>query len=74
MPKSFNVLITSLSNKVPLVREVRKALKRIDADGRIFGADCNPACIGRYFVDDFWEMPSTDGLDPEEIVHFCKAR
>jgi carbamoyl-phosphate synthase large subunit len=73
MPKSFNVLITSLSNKVPLVREVHKALKKIAVDGRIFGADCNSACIGRYFVDDFWEMPATVGLDPEEIVNFCKA-
>ena len=73
MPKSFNVLITSLSNKVPLIREVRKALKRMDTDGRIFGADCNPACIGRHFVDDFWEMPSTDSLDPEEIVYFCRT-
>ena len=70
---AYNVLITSLSNKVPLVREVRKALSKIAADGRIFGADCNPSCIGRYFVDDFWEMPSTDRLDPEEIVSFCKA-
>jgi carbamoyl-phosphate synthase large subunit len=69
----FNVLITSLSNKVPLVREVRKALKKIDANGRIFGADCNPSCIGRHFVDEFWEMPPTDGLDPEKIVNFCKA-
>ena len=69
----FNVLITSLSNKVPLIREVRKALKKIDTDGRIFGADCNPACVGRHFVDEFWEMPPTDGLDPEKIVNFCKA-
>ena len=73
MPKLFNVLITSLSNKVPLIREVRKAHKKIDSDGRIFGADCNSACIGRYFVDDFWEMPPINGLDPEEIVSFCKA-
>lgn len=68
---SFNVLITSLSNKVPLVREVRKALKKIAVDGRIFGADCNPSCIGRYFVDAFWEMPPTDNLDPEAIVGYC---
>jgi carbamoyl-phosphate synthase large subunit len=70
---SFNVLITSLSNKAPLVREVRKALKKIAVDGRIFGADCNPSCIGRYFVDEFWEMPPTDNLDPKAIFSFCKA-
>ena len=70
---SCNVLIASLSNKVPLVREVRKALKKIDADGRIFGADCNPSCIGRYFVDEFWVMPPIDRLDPAELVRYCRA-
>jgi carbamoyl-phosphate synthase large subunit len=29
--------------------------------------------MGRYFVDEFWEMPPTDGLDPEKIVNFCKT-
>jgi carbamoyl-phosphate synthase large subunit len=68
---SFKVLITSLSNKVPLVREVRKALKKIAVDSCIFGADCNPSCIGRYFVNVFWEMPPTDKLDPDAIVGYC---
>ncbi len=73
MPRPFNVLITSLSSKVPLIREVRKAVNKYDADGWVFGADCNSACIGRYFVDEFWEMPPINGLDPEEIVRFCRA-
>ena len=67
----FKVLITSLSGKVPLVREVRKALVRTDTAGRVVGADSNPDCMGRYFVDAFWEMPPTDSLDPEEIVSYC---
>lgn len=46
-------------------------MKKIDVNGRILGADCNPACIGRYFVDTFWEMPPTDNLDPEAIVDYC---
>jgi carbamoyl-phosphate synthase large subunit len=52
---------------------VRKALKKIAVDGRIFGADSNPACMGRYFVDDFWQMPSTDRLDPDDVVRYCRA-
>lgn len=71
--KPFNVLITSLSHKIPLIREVRKALMRIDADGRVLGADSNPECIGRYFVDVFWEMPSMDKLDPELVVQYCRT-
>jgi carbamoyl-phosphate synthase large subunit len=72
--RPFNVLITSLSDKVPLIREVRQALVRMNPDGRVMGADCNPACMGRYFVDDFWQMPSTDRLDPDDVVRYCKAQ
>lgn len=72
MPNTFNVLITSLSNKVPLIREVRKALMKMNAEGRIVGADSNPECIGRFFVDNFWEMPPTDKLNPEDVVRYCK--
>lgn len=52
---------------------MRKALKKIDAHGLLFGADSNPACIGRYFVDDFWEMTPTDRLDPAAVVHYCNT-
>jgi carbamoyl-phosphate synthase large subunit len=72
MQNPFNVLITSLANKVPLVREVRKAINKLAAGGRIFGADCNAACTGRHFVDDFWQMPTIDGLDPDEVVSYCQ--
>jgi carbamoyl-phosphate synthase large subunit len=68
------VLITSLSGKVPLIREVRKAQKKMDAEGRIIGADSNPDCIGRYFVDDFWEMPPIDKLEIGDLIGICEAR
>lgn len=71
MHNSFNVLITSLSSKVPLIREVRKALSKISAVCKLIGADSNPHCIGRYFVNDFWEMPLTERLDPAEVVQYC---
>lgn len=73
MPNPFNVLVTSLSNKAPLIREVRKSLMKITADGRVIGADSNPACIGRHFVDDFREIPTTEMLDPADIVRYCEA-
>ncbi len=69
----FNILITSLSKKVPLVREVRTAMNKIDARGQIHGADSNVNCIGRYFVDKFWEMAATDRLEPTKVVNYCKT-
>ncbi len=68
----FNVLITSISRKVPMIREVRKALRKIDHEGKVFGADCDNGCNGKYFVDHFWLMPPLKDLYPEEILGFCK--
>ncbi len=68
----FNVLITSLSRKVPMVREVRKALRKIDPGGKVFGADCDNGCNGKYFVDHFWLMPPLKDLHAEDIVGFCQ--
>jgi len=52
---------------------MRKALLKINSDGRVIGADSNPECIGRYFVDDFWQMPPIARLDSELVVRYCKA-
>ncbi len=71
---TFNVLITSLSNKVPLVREVKKALKRISKNGKIIGGDTDPKCIGRYFVDEFWQMPVLVDLRIDEFIDFCLGK
>ncbi len=69
--KPLHVLITSLSRKVPLVREVRKALEKFAPGSRIIGADSNPDTLGRYFVDGFWEMPLLKDLNAEDIVKYC---
>jgi carbamoyl-phosphate synthase large subunit len=70
-PTCFNVLISSLSKKVPLIREIRKALERIDPEATVFGADSDASCIGQYFVDTFWHMPELSDLDPDEVIRFC---
>ena len=69
---SVSVLVTSLSSKVPLLREVRKALSKVGVPGRLIGGDTNEQAIGRYFVDDFWEMPRLDELPIDELVAYCR--
>lgn len=68
----MNVLVTSLSRKVPLLAALRKALDHAPAAGSVWGADSDPECVGRYFADRFWEMPplSAPGA-PEELLRFC---
>lgn len=72
MASPFNVLISSLSKKIPLVREIRKAVVRMDPNGKIFGGDSDMDCIGRYWVNKFWHMPLLSDLDPDDVVRFCR--
>lgn len=68
----MNVLVTSISAKVPMLKTVKRALSKLDEGGRLFGADLDRHCIGSYFVDRFWNMPPIDRLTVEELVRFCR--
>jgi len=67
-----NVLITSISKKVPLIENVRLAAKKISQSIKIIGADSNDNCIAKYFVDSFWHMPPLENLKVNQIIDFCK--
>ena len=67
-----NVLISSISNKVPLIKAVRSGIKKISDIPKIFGADMDDKCIGKYFVDVFWHMPKLSELSFENLVKYCK--
>lgn len=69
-----NVLVTSVSNKVPLVMEVKKSLSRLCKNGKVIGADTDPKCIARYFVDEFWQMPRVYELGIEVFIDDCLSR
>lgn len=67
----FNLLITSINKKVPLIKAVRSASSRFGIINQIIGADSDANCIGRYFVDDFWEMPPIVGLSIDDLIKYC---
>ena len=67
----FNVLITSISKKVPLIKAVKRAHAAIGITGKVFGADSSEGCIGRYFVDIFWRMPELVSLDVQDLIDYC---
>lgn len=69
----INTLVTSVSSKVPLIKSLKKAYLKLGCDGNIIGADHNFQCIGRNFVDDFWEMPELDELPFETFLRYCNA-
>ncbi len=69
----MNVLVTSISRKVPLLQALRTALGRNIPEGRLHGADADPDCIGRHFVDRFWAMPPLTSLTLEELLVYCRT-
>ncbi len=68
-----NVLITSISKKVPLIKAVRRGMAKISPEIKIFGADLSGECLGRYFVDEFWKMPRISKLEASELIAYCEA-
>ncbi len=70
--KPLGVLLTSISAKVPLLRAVREAIQKVARNGCLHGADSDPSCIGRHFVDVFWNMPPLSKLSLEEFVSYCR--
>lgn len=70
----MNILITSLSRKVPLLNAVREALLASQGGGLVWGADSDPECVGHYFADRFWPMPTLDRDDAaRRVLDFCAA-
>ncbi|WP_080844001.1 ATP-grasp domain-containing protein [Cytobacillus gottheilii] len=67
-----NVLITSISRKVPLLQSIKAAMAKIDLNMKLYGGDNDRSVIGKHFVDTFWEMPIISNLDIEELISYCK--
>lgn len=69
----INVLVSSVSKKVPLLNAIRNASLKLGNAGKIYGADVNENVVGRYFVDHFWQMPQLDLLTIEQLIDYCKS-
>ena len=69
-----NVLITSVSKKVPLVEAVKKAVIKINGGIKVFGADRDAACLSSHFTDGFWVMPRLSNLPIADLVAYCKSQ
>jgi len=70
--RPFRLLITSLAAKVPLLTMLRNTFAKAGIPLFICGADADPDCIGRHFVDNFWVMPKIAEIAADEVIDFCK--
>ncbi len=66
-----NVLISSASNKIPLIRAVMDAARRINAHIRVFAGDSDPDVISKYFADGFIQLPRRHASKAECIAQLC---
>lgn len=63
-----NILITSASNKVPLIECIKSTCNSLN---KIIVADANPNNISRYFSSDYWEMPLLPELNVQDLIDYC---
>lgn len=69
----MNLLVTSISKKVPLLQTIRQSLHENGLVNKLYGADAAANCIGAYFVDEFWCMPKFELLDIGHLINYCIA-
>lgn len=69
-----SVLMTSAGGKIPLMRALRNAARRIDPDATIVAGDSDPDAASRYLADSFWRMPRLEALDIKALVFECARR
>ena len=72
--KQANILITSISKKMPLICAVRAAASKTGIYAFIYGADSDSLCMGQYGVDEFWESPPLDALRIEDFISYCHEK
>jgi|TARA_B110000305_G_C19396368_1_gene617659 hypothetical protein len=49
--KSFNILLTCLSNKIQILEWIRLSLGKLNFKIKIYAADSNPEVLSKYFCD-----------------------
>lgn len=69
-----NVLVTSASKKVPLVRAVQTAARKLNPAIKVIAGDVSDTTLARYVADDFWQMPQTNEAAMEAIIAGCRER
>jgi len=69
----FNILITSVSRKVWLVKAFKDALKQEGIDGKVVSVDINPLSAGLYVSDKHYLVPSSSDQNfIPAVLEICK--
>lgn len=74
LPQLGNVLITSASKKVGMVRALQKALRKLHPEGKVVAGDLDERALTRDIADEFWKMPRLESERFADLVAACHER
>lgn len=72
--KQPGILVTSASRKIPLIRSVKDASRRLGSKPRVIGGDRNSQSIAQFEVDEFWVMPELNLVSIDKMISECQRR
>ena len=74
IPMLSNVLVTSASCKVPLVRAMQKAGRKLDPKIGVIAGDLDASALTGHVADAFWAMPHTVDAELPNLLKGCQER
>jgi carbamoyl-phosphate synthase large subunit len=74
VPVPYKVLISSASKKIPLLKSMQKAARRIHPDSSVVAGDLSRNALSGHVADEFWAMPPTTENNLDEILQGCRER
>lgn len=66
-----NILLTSVSSKVPFIEALKEQKNLFDKSIKIIGIDINENIVAKYFLDEFFILPKISQIKIEEFIEFC---
>jgi len=69
-----NVLITSASKKVPMVRALQDAAHKLHPECKVIAGDIDNNALTRYVSDEFWKMPRIADGEAHALIAACRER
>lgn len=70
----LKVMLSSAGAKVPMLKAIREAARRLVTDAVVVAGDTDPQAVSQYVADEFWLMPMTADEHKEAILAQLIAR
>lgn len=67
----MNILVTSASHKIPLIKSLTTAAKKVNDNLSVIAGDINNQVLSKFYSDNFWLMPELIDKNIESILNAC---